>query len=89
MVNGIRASDLLGLNKGRSLPLVGIRVRQETPEEGRGTYQPKHYGCSNRYEDNSPKMIKKTVVVSFSKPLRDRGEVVFDFPICSKVKVIA
>ena len=53
MANGIRTGDPRGFNKGRSSKFrVGSRVRQ-TPEEGRGTYQPKRCGNDNKDEDNS------------------------------------
>ena len=39
MVNGIRASDPHGLNKGDGFKFcVGSQVQQETPEEGRRTH---------------------------------------------------
>ena len=48
MVNGIRASDPRGLNKGRGSKFpVSSRVRQETPEEGRRSYQPKRFEYNN------------------------------------------
>ena len=57
MANGIRTSDLHGLNKGGGLKFcVGSRVRQ-TPEEGRRTYRPKHSEYNNKDEDNSPKTL--------------------------------
>ena len=58
MANGIRTGVRRGFNKGRTSKFrVGSRVRQ-TPEEGRGTYRPKHLGNTNKDEDNSPVMIK-------------------------------
>ena len=49
--------DPRGFNKGRSLKLCeGSRV-QQTPEEGRRIYQPKHCGNNNKDEDNSPKTL--------------------------------
>ena len=55
MVNGIRAIDPHGLNKGRSSKFcVEFRVRQ-TPEEGWRTYQPKRWEYGNKDEDNSLK----------------------------------
>ena len=55
MVNGIRASDLCRLDKGRGSNFsVGS---QETPEEGQRTYQPKRCGYDNKDEDNSPKTL--------------------------------
>ena len=60
MANGIRTGDSRGFNKGRSSKFrEGFRVEQ-TPEEGRRTFQPKRCGNNNKDEDNSPKplMIK-------------------------------
>ena len=58
MVNGIRASDSRGFNKGRDSKFhVGFRVRQEAPEEGRRTYRPKYFEYNNKNEDNSPKTL--------------------------------
>ena len=55
MATGIRTGDLRGFNKGHSLKFrVGSRV-QQTPEEGRRTYQLKSCGNNNKDEDNSPK----------------------------------
>ena len=46
MVYKIKASDPHGLNKGRGLKFCeGSQVLQG--EEGRWTYCPKHYECSN------------------------------------------
>ena len=57
MANGIRTGYPRGFNKGRSSKFrEGSRVRQ-TPEEGRRSYQPKHYGNNNKDEDNSPKIL--------------------------------
>ena len=54
MANGIRTGNPRGFNKGRSSKFYeGSRV-QQTPEEGRRTYQPKR-GNNNKDEDNSPK----------------------------------
>ena len=56
MVNGIRANDAPGLNKGRGSKFcVCSRVRQETTEEGRRTYRPKH--CEYKDEDSSLKTL--------------------------------
>ena len=54
MVNGIRASNLHGLNKGCGLKFhVGSQVWQ-TPDEGWRIHQPQH--CEyNKDEDNRPK----------------------------------
>ena len=58
MVNGIRASDLRGLNKRRGSRFhVGSRVRQETPEEGQRTYRLKYREYNHKNEDNSPKIL--------------------------------
>ena len=55
MANGIRTDNPRGFNKGRSSKFrVGYRV-QQTPEDGRRTYQPKHCGNNNKDEDNSLK----------------------------------
>ena len=56
MVNGIRASDLHGLNKGGVSNFhVGSRVRKETPEEC--WKRPKRCEYNNKDEDNSPKSL--------------------------------
>ena len=64
MVNGIRTDDPRRFNKGHSSKFhVGSRV-QQTPEEGRRTYQPKRCGNNDEDEDNSPKTLnnkKKTL----------------------------
>ena len=52
MVNGIRASDPHGLNKGCGSNL-GSRVRQETPGVGRRIYRAKR--CEYKNEDSCPK----------------------------------
>ena len=55
MVNGIRASDPRGLNKGRGLKFcVGSRVRQETSEGRKTHWLKREY---NKDEDNSPKTL--------------------------------
>ena len=60
MVNGIRASDPRGLNKGRGLKFyVGSRVRQETIEEGQRTSRLKRCKYNNKDEDNSLKTVNK------------------------------
>ena len=54
MVNGIRASDPRGLNKGSgSYSRVSSRVRQETTEEGRSTHGPKRCEYNHKDEGNS------------------------------------
>ena len=56
MVNGIRASFLGGLSKGRGLKYrVGSQVRQEKPEESSRTNEPG--GCEYSYKDNSQKTL--------------------------------
>ena len=58
IVNGIRASDPRGLNKGRGSKFrVGSQVRQETPEEGWKTYRPKRCEYNNKGEDCNPKPL--------------------------------
>ena len=57
MANGIKTGDPRGFIKGCSSKFhVGSRV-QQTPKEGRRTYQPKHCGNNNKDEDNSPKTL--------------------------------
>ena len=57
MVNGIRTGDPPRLNKERGSKFrVESRVRQKTPEEGRGIYRPKRYEHKNK-EDNSLKTL--------------------------------
>ena len=58
MVNGIRASDPHGLNKGHGSKFHVVSwVQQETTEEGQRTYQPKHCKYNNKDEDNSSKTL--------------------------------
>ncbi len=58
MVNGIRASDPRGLNKGHGLKFhVGSRVRQETPEEGQRMHRPKRCEYNNNDEDSGVKSL--------------------------------
>ena len=58
MVNGIRASDSRGLNKGRGSKFrVGSRVQEEIPEESRGKYGPKRCKYKNKNKDNIPKTL--------------------------------
>ena len=57
MANGIRSGDLRGFNKGRSSKFHEGSRFQQTPEEGRRTYQPKRCENNNNYEDNSPKTL--------------------------------
>ena len=57
MANGIRTGDSCGFNKGRSSKFcVGSQV-QQTTEEGRRAYRPKHCGNNNKDEDNSLKTL--------------------------------
>ena len=45
---------------------VGSRVWLKTPEEGRGTYQPKRYEYNNNNKDNRPKTLPdKNITVMF------------------------
>ena len=57
MVNRIRTDDPCGFNKGHSSKFhVGYQV-QQTPEEGRRTYQLKRSKNKNKDEDNSLKTL--------------------------------
>ena len=70
MANRIRTGDLHGFNKGRSLKFrEGSRV-QQTPEEGRRTYWPKHCGNNNKDEDNSPKTLNDKNQQALSQKFR-------------------
>ena len=52
MVNGIRAIETGGLNKGRCSKIRGgSRDRQATHEEGRWTHRPKRYEYNIRDEN--------------------------------------
>ena len=55
MANGIRTDDPRGFYKGRISKYREGSWLQQTPEEGRRTYRPKHCGNNNKDEDNSPK----------------------------------
>ena len=69
MVNGIRASEPHGLNKGCGLKFhVGFWFRQETSEEGWRTHLPKRCEYNDKDEDNSP------------KTLNDKNESICSFP---------
>ena len=58
MVNGIRASDPCGLDKGHGSKFrVGYRVRQETPEEGRRTYRANRREYNHKDEENCSKTL--------------------------------
>ena len=58
MVNGIRACDHLGLNKGcGSMLPVGSRVRLQAPEEGWRICRTKRCEYINKEEDNDPKIL--------------------------------
>ena len=70
MVNGIRTSDPLGLNKGYVLKFrVGCRI-QQTPEEGWRTYWLKRCEYSNKDEDNSPKTLNNKNHQALSQKFR-------------------
>ena len=61
MINGIRASNPRGLNKGRGSKFhVGSQVRQETPEEGWMIYRPKCCEYNNKNKDNRPTSLNDT-----------------------------
>ena len=58
MVNGIRASDPHGLNKGQGSKFrVGSRVLQVTPEECRKTHWSKHCEYNDKNQNISPKAL--------------------------------
>ena len=57
MANGIKRGDLSGFNKGRSSKFHRGSQVQQTPEEGRRIYWPKHCGNINKDEDNSLKAL--------------------------------
>ena len=57
MANGIRKGNPWGFNKGCSLKFCEVSRVQQTPEEGRRTYQLKHWGNNNKDEDNSLKTL--------------------------------
>ena len=58
MVNGIRASDLRGLNKGHGSKFhVDSQVWKETPEEGQRKYQLKCCEYNNKNENNRLKTL--------------------------------
>ena len=64
MVNGIGTIYPSGLNKGfGSRFCVGTRVRHETPEEVRRTYEPKRCEYNNDDEDNSPNILRENGLV--------------------------
>ena len=57
MAKEIRTGDPRRFNKRRSSKFrEGSRI-QQTPKEGRSTYQPKRCGNNNKDEDNSPKTL--------------------------------
>ena len=63
MVNGFRACNPRGLNKGRGSKFrFSSRVRQETLEEGRRTYRPKCCEYNNKDEDNCPKTLNDKII---------------------------
>ena len=57
MANRIRTGDPRGFDKGCSSKFHEGSQVQQTPEEGRRTYQLKHCGNNNKDEDNSPKTL--------------------------------
>ena len=57
MANEIRTGNPRGFNKGHSSKFHEDSRVQQTPEEGRRIYQPKHYRNNNKDEDNSPKTL--------------------------------
>ena len=57
-VNGIKASDPYGLNKGHDLKFcVGSQVQQAPLKEGWRTHWLKHCEYNNKDEDNSLKTL--------------------------------
>ena len=73
--NGIRTGDPRKFNKGRSSKFrEGSRVRQ-TPEEGRRTYRPKHYG-NDKDEDYSPKTLNDKNHQASSQKFRQLYEII-------------
>ena len=80
MTNRIKTGDPRGFNKGRSSKFrVGSQVWQ-TPEEGRRTYRPKHYGNNNKDEDNSPKSLNDKNQASSQKFRQVQG--IYEFQTC-------
>ena len=66
MVNGFWTIYYRRLNKWFSFKFsVGSQVRQETPEEGRKTYQPKHCENKNEDEENSPNIQRDKTSINF------------------------
>ena len=57
MTKEIRIGDPRGFNKGRSSKFREGSKVQQTPEEGRRTYQLKCCGNNNKDEDNSSKTL--------------------------------
>ena len=57
MANEIRTGDPRGFNKGLSSKFRECSRVRQTPEEGRRTYRPKHWGNNNKDGDNSPKTL--------------------------------
>ena len=65
-----KITDHHGFNKELSLKFrEGSRV-QQTPEEGRWTYQPKRCGNNNKDEDNSPKTLNDKNQLASSQKFR-------------------
>ena len=57
MANGIRTGDPIDSIKDVVWSSVKVPQVQQTPEEGRRTYQPKRYRNNNNDKDNSPKTL--------------------------------
>ena len=57
MAKWIRTGDPHGFNKERSSKFREGSQVQQTSEEGRKTYRPKHCGNNNKGEGNSPKTL--------------------------------
>ena len=83
MANGIRIGDPHGFNKGRTSKFREGSPVQQTPEEGRRTYQPKR--CeNNKDEDNSLKTLNnKNIINRFwkCKELKSKNNIGDDLPI--------
>ena len=64
MVIGVEAGFPLELNKGPSSKFrLGSKVRQETPEEGWRTHQPKRFEYSHKDDDNSLKNLTDEIMM--------------------------
>ena len=78
MANRIRTGDPHRFNKGLSSKFHECSQVQETPDEGRRTYRPKHCGNSNKDEGNSPKTLNDKnqifdIVMTQKKGILKRG----------------